>query len=60
MIERLTFNEDGTSLTYHFEVTDPEYLTVPRTGDVQWDFRPDQKFAPDKCDLDNARRFIKN
>jgi hypothetical protein len=60
MIERLTLNADGTSLTYHFEVTDPEYLNQPRTGDVQWTYRPDQKFAPDKCDLDNARRYIKN
>lgn len=59
VIERIVLNPDGVSLTYSFELHDPEILLIPRKGTVRWAFRPDRKFAPEKCDLDNARRFIK-
>ena len=59
LIERLTPNPDGMSLTYHFELTDPDFLTAPVTGDLQWVFRPNLSYAPPKCDLSNARRFIR-
>jgi hypothetical protein len=58
LVERLTPGADGSSLTYHFEVTDPEFLAAPVAGDVQWVFRPNLKYAPLKCDPENARRFI--
>jgi hypothetical protein len=58
--ERLTPNADGKSLTYHFELTDPEYLAAPVTGDVRWVFRPDLRYAPDKCNRESARRFIED
>jgi len=59
LIERLTPNADGTRLTYHFELTDPEFLATPVAGDVEWVFRPDLSYAPPKCNLDDARRFIR-
>jgi hypothetical protein len=58
LVERLTPGSDGSSLNYHFELTDPEFLAAPVAGDVQWVFRPTLKYAPLKCDPENARRFI--
>jgi hypothetical protein len=57
LVERLTPGADSASLTYHFEMTDPEFLAAPVQGDVQWVFRPNLKYAPLKCDPDNAKRF---
>jgi Family of unknown function (DUF6152) len=56
LVERLTPDGKG-ALTYHFELSDPEFLTMPAAGDVQWVFRPNLTYAPLKCDLENARRF---
>jgi hypothetical protein len=39
------------------ELEDPEYLTQPVTGEVQWPYRPDLEYVALPCDLDNARRF---
>jgi hypothetical protein len=60
LIERFTPSGDGTSITYSFETHDPQYVKAPRTGEVKWTFRPDLKFAPVPCDLDNARRFTRH
>ena len=57
LIERLTLDSDGTGLTYAFELTDPEMLSAPLTGASRWVYRPDVKFAPVACNLENARRF---
>jgi hypothetical protein len=56
LVERLTPDGKG-ALSYHFEMSDPEFLTAPVAGDVQWVFRPNLTYAPLKCDLENARRF---
>jgi hypothetical protein len=58
LIERLTPDSTGASLTYSFEATDPEYLAAPVKGEVQWVFRPNLKYAPLQCDPENARRFV--
>jgi len=60
LMERLTPNANGTRLTYHFELTDPEFLSAPVEGDAQWEFRHNQKYAPLKCNLENARRYLKD
>jgi hypothetical protein len=56
--ERLELNEEGTHLTYSFELEDPEYLarTLAVTG-IQLAYRPDLEYEALPCDLDNARRF---
>jgi hypothetical protein len=59
LIERFALSADAKSLTYQFEATDPEYLTEPRKGQVQLAFNPRARFEVEKCDLDVARRFIK-
>jgi hypothetical protein len=58
LVERLTLAADGKSLTYWFELSDPEYLAAPVTGEVLWDYRPDLELAPVACELESARRFI--
>jgi hypothetical protein len=35
LVERLTPDGHG-ALTYHFELSDPEFLAAPVAGDVQW------------------------
>jgi hypothetical protein len=60
LIEKLAFSDDRTRLTYRFELKDPEYLKAPRTGEAVWVFRPDLKYAPEPCNLDIARRFIRH
>jgi uncharacterized protein DUF6152 len=58
LVERLTIDEGGTSLTYAFELSDSEFLAAPVAGRVQWSHRPDLDFVREACDLENARRFI--
>jgi len=58
LVERFELNTDGTGLTYHFELEDPEYLSAPATGDLQAAYRPDLGFEPIACDLDVAGRFL--
>jgi hypothetical protein len=58
LVERLELNEDGSGLTYKYELEDAEYLTGPVTGSVQWQYRPDLDYHAVACDVDNARRFV--
>ncbi|NIW23067.1 MAG: hypothetical protein GWN29_00045, partial [Gammaproteobacteria bacterium] len=58
LIERFSLDTDRTSMTYSFELEDPEYLSEVVTGQVQSAYRPDVEFAPIACNLENARRFI--
>jgi hypothetical protein len=57
LVERLTPDGKGT-LTYHFELSDPEYLAAPVVGELQWVARPNLTYAALKCDLENARRYL--
>jgi hypothetical protein len=58
LVERFELDPNRSSLTYSFELSDPEYLVEPVTGDMQWAYRPDLEFMPVECELDNARIFI--
>jgi hypothetical protein len=57
LVERLTLDADGKGLSYAFELSDPEILTGPITGEGRWLYRPDVEFGAVACDLKNARRF---
>ncbi len=59
LIERLQPAEGDTSLTYSFELEDPEYLTRAVTGKAEWVYRPDLRYAGEACNPANARRFAK-
>jgi hypothetical protein len=39
LIERFRLNSDGSSLTYRFELEDPEYFSTPVVGEVEWAYR---------------------
>jgi hypothetical protein len=58
LTERIELAADGSSLTYRFELEDPEYLTRPVSAQAQWVYRPDLGFRALPCDVDNARRFV--
>jgi hypothetical protein len=60
VVERLTLNDDGTALTYAFEMTDPEFLVNPLAGETTWAYRPDLAFAESECSLDNARQYLED
>lgn len=58
LVERLQLNEARTHLVYSFELTDPEYLAQPITGnEVLSTHRPDLEYSALACDPENARRF---
>jgi len=59
LVERLALDDDGTGLSYEFELTDTEVLAAPVTGKLRWVYRPDLTFMPEACDRENARRFLK-
>jgi len=58
LVERFQLRPDRTRLTYSYELEDPEYLTKPVTGSVEWVYRPDLKYVGYKCDRDVAQRFL--
>jgi hypothetical protein len=58
LAESLELNPDGKSLTYRFELNDPEFLTEPISGEVQWAYRPDVEYLGLECDPENSRRFL--
>lgn len=60
LVERLTLAEDGKSLSYRYELTDPDFIAAAVTGEVEWAYRPDSEYAPATCDPEIARRFIKD
>jgi hypothetical protein len=60
LIERFELNADGQSLTYQWEVMDPEYLTVPVSGENRWAYRPDAGFSIVECSLESARQFLED
>lgn len=57
LVERFELNPDRTSLTYYFQLEDPEHLTAPIIGQLQLAHRPDLDFVPVACNLENAGRF---
>lgn len=58
LVERFELNSDGRSLSYRWELTDPEYLTAPVSGESRWAYRPDLEFSTVACSLDSARQFL--
>jgi uncharacterized protein DUF6152 len=58
LVERFELTPDGTTLAYTFTIEDPEYLTAPVQGMSRWAYRPDVKFEPLECNLENARKFL--
>jgi uncharacterized protein DUF6152 len=60
LIERLTLDADGTTLTYEFTVEDPLSLTEPVTRTLKWAYRPDLEPTNQQCDAEIATRFLRD
>jgi hypothetical protein len=60
LTERLELDADGTTLTYGFELTDPDYLAEPVAGEVTWAYRPDITLELLECSLDNSRLYLED
>jgi hypothetical protein len=59
LIERLSVAPDGKNLLYSGTVEDPVYLTKPVDWNGRWEYRPTMQHSNEKCDLDVARKFLK-
>jgi hypothetical protein len=59
LVERFTLSEDRKHVRYATVLEDPDYLTAPVSYESEWDYRPDLTPSGLKCDLDVARRFLK-
>jgi hypothetical protein len=59
LVERFTLSDDRKHLRYETVLEDPEYLAMPVTYSSEWDYRPDLTPSGLACDLDVARRFLK-
>ena len=60
LVERFSLDTGADSLTYEWELTDPEYLTETVTGANRWTYRPDLEFSTVACDPDSATRFLQD
>lgn len=58
IVERLSLAPDRLSLSYSFELEDPEFLTEPVANSFTWHYRPDVSASPVECDLDAASRYL--
>ena len=57
VVERFRLSEDRTHIVIDFELEDPEYLTEPFVGTLNWYYAPHFEYLGFDCDPDNARRF---
>ena len=59
LMERFSLDDTGTTLTYTYILTDPEFLAEPVAASYQWQFRPDITVSNASCDRDAASRFLR-
>jgi hypothetical protein len=59
LVERFELGEDGKTLKYSGTVEDPVYLAAPGQFSGTWEYRPGMPFSNQKCDVEVARRFLK-
>ncbi|MDH3420550.1 MAG: DUF6152 family protein [Gammaproteobacteria bacterium] len=51
VVERLQLSDDGTRVDIEFLVEDPEFLTEPFTGTLEWRYVPDFELSSFTCTL---------
>jgi hypothetical protein len=57
-VERYALGDDGRTLTLHFTMTDPEYLTEPVTDEQHYTLNAGYKLQEYLCDPATARRHL--
>jgi hypothetical protein len=60
LTERLRLGEDHKTLVYSGVVEDPVYLAKPVEWSGQWQYRPNMPHSNEKCDLEVARKFLRD
>jgi hypothetical protein len=58
VVERFTLGEDGATARVDYFVEDPEYLTEPVTGTVNWRHAPHLEVLPYDCDPEVSSRHV--
>jgi len=58
IVERISLNNNGSTATYSFTLTDPDYLAAPVAASYEWHYRPDVSISSEACDLEVARRYL--
>ena len=58
--ERFGISDDGRSLIYSGTVEDPPYLAQPGQWSGRLEYRPGMPHSNQKCDVEIARRFLKD
>jgi hypothetical protein len=60
LTERFRLSPDGKSLIYSGIIEDPVYLARPVEWSGQWMYRPGMPHSNEKCDLEIARKFLRD
>jgi hypothetical protein len=60
LTERFALGEDGKSLVYSGTIEDPVYLAQPAQWSGKWEYRPGMPHSNQKCDVELARRFLRD
>jgi Family of unknown function (DUF6152) len=60
LIERFRLGDDRKTLNYSGTIEDPVYLTRPVEWSGKWEYRPTMPHSNEKCDLDVARKFLRD
>ena len=58
LVERFRLSEDGTTITYSFEMTDPLYINGPISYEMPWVYAPDFEKIDLPCDPESAQRYL--
>jgi len=59
LVERFKLSKDGKQLIYSGTMNDPEYLSEAVQFSSPLDYSSDLKHFNEKCNLEVARRFLK-
>jgi hypothetical protein len=60
LTERFRLSPDGKSLIYSGVIEDPVYLARPVEWSGQWMYRPGMPHSNERCDLEVARKFLRD
>jgi hypothetical protein len=60
LIERFRLGPDRRTLIYSGVIEDPVYLARPVEWSGQWVYRPNMRHSNEKCDVEVARRFLRD
>jgi hypothetical protein len=59
LTERFALGDDGRTLVYSGVMEDPVFLAKPVEWSGTWEYRPGMVHSNQKCDIEVARRFLK-